>query len=39
MRVEYFAPETEVVTIRPEGVMAVSMNPVIMPPFDERQDW
>lgn len=39
MHVVYEAPLTEVVELRPEGVVAVSMNPTLMPPFDEREDW
>jgi hypothetical protein len=38
MRVVYLAPQTEVVTMRPEGVLAVS-NPELNPPFNEREDW
>ena len=39
MRVVYLAPQTEVVTMRPEGVLAVSMYPSIAPPYEEREDW
>ena len=38
-KVVYEAPLTEAVEVRPEGVVAVSMDPVILPPFDESQDW
>ena len=38
-RVEYETPLTEAVEVRPEGVVAVSIDPVITPPFDESQDW
>ena len=38
MRVVYLAPQTEVVTIRPGGVLAVS-NPELETPLNEREDW
>ena len=38
MRVVYLAPQAEVVTIRPEGVVAVS-DPELKPPYDGREDW
>lgn len=39
MRVVYLAPETEVVAMRPGDVLAVSMDPSIAPPYEEREDW
>ncbi len=38
MRVVYEAPLTEVVPIRPEGMIAVS-DPLITTPFEGEEDW
>ena len=38
MRVVYLAPQTEVVEMRPGGVLAVS-DPELNSPYEEREDW